>query len=48
MYKLTLWYSVQNGGDGSAYPSFFETKELAEWDQDNQDEGFGEFVPLII
>ena len=42
MYKLTLWYSVQNGGDGSAYPSFFETKELAEWDQDNQDEGFGE------
>ena len=20
MARLTLWYSVQNGGDGSAYP----------------------------
>ncbi len=40
--KLTIFYSVQNGGDGSAYPQFMESKELAEWDQDHMDEGWGE------
>lgn len=40
--KLTLWYSVQNGGDGSAYPQFMESEELAEWDQDHLDDGWGE------
>ena len=39
---LTLYYSVQNGGDGSAYPVFFESMELAELDQDTMDEGWGE------
>jgi len=42
MSKLTLWYTVQNGGDGSAYPQFVESEELAEWDQDNMEEGWGE------
>lgn len=40
--KLTLYYSVQNGGDGSAYPQFMESLELAEWDQDHASEGWGE------
>jgi len=39
---LTLYYSVQNGGDGSAYPAFFDSMELAELDQDTMDEGWGE------
>ena len=42
MEKLTLIYSVQNGGDGSAYPRLMESMELAEWDQDNMWEGWGE------
>lgn len=37
-----IWYSVQNCGDGSAYPRFMESKELAELDQDYMDEGWGE------
>lgn len=40
--KLTLYYSVQNGGDGSAYPNLMESAELCEWDQRNMDEGWGE------
>lgn len=42
MHFLTLYYSVQNCGDGSAYPRFFESAELARFDQDNMDEGWGE------
>jgi hypothetical protein len=41
-HKLTLHYSVQNGGDGSAYPQFMSSKELAEYDQEHMDEGWGE------
>ena len=41
-FYLILHYSVQNCGDGSAYPRFFESKELARFDQDNMDEGWGE------
>lgn len=40
--KKTIYYSVQNGGDGSAYPQLMESMELAEWDQDHMDEGWGE------
>ena len=40
--KLTLYYSVRNGGDGSAYPKFVESEELAEWDQAHMEEGWGE------
>lgn len=42
MNKLKIYYSIQNGGDGSAYPVFFNTEELAEWDQDHLWEGWGE------
>jgi len=31
MHKLTLYYSVSNGGDGSAYPQFCETEAIAEF-----------------
>ena len=40
--KLTLHYSVENGGDGSAYPRWFDTEALAAWHQDHLDEGWGE------
>jgi hypothetical protein len=40
--KLTIYYSVENGGDGSAYPKLFDTEELAEWHQNHLDEGWGE------
>lgn len=30
MARLTLWYSVSNGGDGSAYPHWFENERLTE------------------
>jgi len=39
---IDVYYSVQNGGDGSAYPDFMETQKLAEWDQAHMDEGWGE------
>lgn len=42
MFTLKLWYSIQNGGDGSAYPQFFESEALCRFDQDNMDEGWGE------
>ena len=28
--KTEIWYSVVNCGDGSAYPTFYESRELAE------------------
>jgi len=40
--ELILYYSVKNCGDGSAYPDFFESAELAEWHQEHQWEGWGE------
>jgi len=40
--KTTVYYSVRNLGDGSAYPTFFESEELARIDQDYLDEGWGE------
>jgi len=46
MHKLTLYYSVNNGGDGSAYPSFCESEKIAEIHQEIQNEfgeGWGEF-----
>lgn len=42
MYRVKLFYSVQNGGDGSAYPHLFESLELADWDQEHMYEGWGE------
>lgn len=40
--KTRIYYSVENGGDGSAYPIFMESYEQAELHQDNMDEGWGE------
>jgi hypothetical protein len=40
--KTKIWYSVRNGGDGSAYPIFMEFKEMTELDQAFMDEGWGE------
>ena len=40
--KLRIYYSIQNGGDGSAYPEFMDTRGLAEWDQDHMVEGWAE------
>jgi len=42
MAELTIYYSISNGGDGSAYPYWFESMELAEWDQEQMEEGWGE------
>lgn len=42
MKQYTLYYSVSNGGDGSAYPRFMESEALCEWDQDHMSEGWGE------
>jgi hypothetical protein len=42
MNKLVVYYSVINGGDGSAYPHFWESKELAEWDEEHDYEGWAE------
>lgn len=41
-HKLTLFQSIRSGGDGSANAHLVESYELAEWDQDHQDEGWGE------
>ncbi len=40
--KTEIWYSVQNCGDGSAYPKIMESKELCKLDQEFMDEGWGE------
>lgn len=42
MHSLTIYYSVNNGGDGSAYPSWYENQALADWNQEDQEEGWGE------
>ncbi len=40
--RQKIFYSVQNGGDGSAYPEFMESMELADFDQEHMSEGWGE------
>lgn len=40
--KFTVYYSIQNGGDGSAFPVWMESHDLAEWDQEHMSEGWGE------
>ena len=40
--KYKIWYSVQNGGDGSAYPRFMESEALCIIDQKYMDEGWAE------
>lgn len=42
MKKFKVFYSVQNGGDGSAYPTLMESEQLVNFDQDHMSEGWGE------
>jgi hypothetical protein len=42
MHKLILYYSVSNGGDGSAYPIFCESEKIAEYHQEIESELRGE------
>jgi len=42
MHTLKIFYSVRNGGDGSAYPTFMSSLALAEYDQEHMSEGWGE------
>ena len=42
MYTLKIFYSVRNGGDGSAHPTFMSSLALAQYDQDHMTEGWGE------
>jgi hypothetical protein len=48
MHTLKLFYSVRNGGDGSAYPTFMNSQALADYDQENMDEGWGESCTGVI
>lgn len=40
--EKVIWYSVQNCGDGSAYPIWMESEELCELDQRWAAESWGE------
>lgn len=40
--KLTIYYSVENCGDGSARPRLYDTEKLAKWHQNHLNEGWGE------
>jgi|15BtaG_2_1085339.scaffolds.fasta_scaffold00040_45 hypothetical protein len=42
MFTLDLYGSLHNGGDGSVYIDWSSTEELAQYDQDNLDLGWGE------
>ncbi len=41
MEKITVWYSISNGGDGSASLHWFLTRQEVEDDQEDM-EGWGE------
>ena len=38
MKKIKLWYSIRNGGDGSAYLDWFLTEKEAIKDQENMED----------
>ncbi|MCK5617387.1 hypothetical protein KAR91_86795 [Candidatus Pacearchaeota archaeon] len=40
--KLIIYYNVGDGGDGSAYPNFYESEELASWDEEEHEPRWGE------
>jgi len=42
MGELKIFFSIENSGDGEAYPSFFNSMKLADWHQDNQSEEWSE------
>lgn len=41
MAKYTVYYSVQNCGDGSAYPIFYDEEICADIHQELEPEGWG-------
>ena len=48
MDKVTVWTSIQDGGDGSANNLWFLTEEDAEYDQENMHkEGYGWAEPCV-
>ena len=40
--KVTVWSSISNGGDGSAFNFYFLTLDEAVKDQEDDDEGWAE------
>jgi hypothetical protein len=42
MKGLSIFGSLQNGGDGSVSVQWFESEALAAWDQEHLNEGWGE------
>lgn len=48
MMERTIVGSIHNGGDGSVNVQWFSSKELAEWDQEHLDEGWGETCTTTV
>lgn len=42
MKQITVYYSIRNGGDGSAFLRWFLTGEAARKDQNDMEAGWGE------
>jgi len=42
LVKVVVWYSIEGGGDGSAYNNWFLTQNEASQNQEDQEEGWGE------
>lgn len=40
--QTILYCIVINGGDGSAYTEYYDSRELAEWVEEQELEGFAE------
>lgn len=45
--KVVVWYSIQNGGDGSAFPIWFLTADEADAHQEEMNEGEGWGEPCL-
>ena len=45
--ETKIYYTVNNQGDGSVCVRWFDTEELARWDESHMDEGWGEDLSLI-
>ena len=48
MIKTVIWFSVSDGGDGSAYPRWFLTEEDARTHQEKQNEDGEGFTETCI
>jgi len=40
--KTEIWYTIQDGGDGSVHLKWFESEKLAKIDEEYMDPGWGE------